>query len=453
MDNIPPQSLEMEESIIASCLIDDKAVPDIIDLLSPDDFYRSSNKKIFQAITDLANQKEPIDLISLTEKLKGEGFLSEIGGAAYLARIIDEIPMATNPEYTAGKLRNLSTLRKMIDVSREIQASCFGTTGNVLEVLDNAQKQILAIDPRGTGDGFVRMGSVLDSAIERLEEMGKTSGVTGVPTGFTDLDRLTAGFQGSDLITLAARPSMGKTALALNMAGYQASKQIPVSFFSLEMAKEQLTYRQLSGYSGINSTKFRTGNLSGEDWQKITKTSSMLYEWPLYIDDIPSLSYGELRRRIRRGVKGHGSKIVYIDYLGFIEGDKDASAKTYEIQSITRALKGVAKEFNIPVVLICQLNRDCEKRPNKRPILSDLRDSGSIEQDSDVVLFLYRDAKYVKKLDSDGLERPEYTRVKNLAELDVAKQRNGPTDRIGLVWQEEYTRFQNYQREERDYYK
>ncbi|MEW6671775.1 MAG: replicative DNA helicase [Thermodesulfobacteriota bacterium] len=434
-----PQAIEYEESILSSCLFGD--ADQVVELLGPEDFYPTKHQQIFRAICGLVKNGVAVELTSLAATLRDSGELKEIGGASYLASLTDQIPVATNIEYFAGKIRDKSVLRNLLISSQETIRDCLDNSNESATIIDRAKCRLDAVTERAGSIGQGKAVSYRDLAVEagdRYEDLYKSKGaITGIASGFHVLDSTLCGFQAGDLDIIAARPSMGKTALALNIAGYVASKGIPVAYFSLEMSASQLFDRQVAGESGINLQKFRTGRFESVDWEKITAAQGKVYGWPVYIDDTPALHYQEIRRRAWGLKKRHGIGLVIIDHLQLIKGDKEAT-RDREIGSITAGLKATAKELNLPVILLSQLNRQLEIRPNphKRPKLSDLRDSGNIEQDADVITFLYRPAVY-----EDQESFPGHT------ELIIAKHRNGPTGMIKLLWNEKITTFRNFQKE------
>ena len=431
MDKPLPQSTDYEESVLSSCFMGDAG--EIVDLLAPTDFYRTSHSKIFQAIHDLHKKGVDVNIISVVDKLTDAKCLGECGGAIYIASLLD-VPIATNIRHFCGKVKDKAIQRDLIKECNEITNLCFNET-DVEKIIDEAQRRIELISNRtieNRGSAAKPYKDLVIEQTDRLEERSKLTGtITGVSTGFFMLDHVLCGMQPSDLIILTARPSMGKTAFALNIAGNMGKMGEPVAIFSLEMSEEQLIDRQVAGESGVNSQKFRNGRFSKEDWTKIQKVQSRIYEWPVYIDDTAALHYREIHRRAWQLKKKHGIKAIFVDHLQLVRGDKD-STRDREIGSITAGLKATAKELKIPVVLLSQLNRSLETRGpgKKRPVISDLRDSGNIEQDADVIAFLYRPAVYGETEDYLGH-----------TELAIAKQRNGPTGLINLRWNETITRF------------
>lgn len=439
--NQPPASIEMEQSILASCLIYSEDMIKSLELLKPNDFYKKGHGLIFETISNLYNKKEPVDIVTVSEKLKNKA--NEIGGLSYLAKLT-EMPVAVNIEHTANIIKKHATLRQIINISQETTKKCFeAQADNVEDIIDSLQTKTLELDLDNNKTDFVKISSLLKNTIDDLERRSKSkTKTTGIPSDFKTLDMITCGFQPSDLIILAARPSMGKTALALNIMRNIARNNIKSAIFSLEMANPQLLSRWLAIESGVNSQRFRSGAIETENWKNIMLAASKMDNWPIWIDDAPKQSHHEISRKIRKLYKQEKVKIVFIDYLGFVDGTKSYS-KTEEVESITRSLKSLAKELGITVVLLCQLNRQCEMRNDKRPMLSDLRDSGAIEQDADIVMFLYRHERYVKKYDSNRRMNQSFIDCQGKAELNVAKQRNGPCGVVNLKWDEKTTMFES----------
>ena len=433
---LPPQNIEAEEAIISAILIDNDALLDVIEVLGPQDFYRTAHQKIYAAITDLFDKAEPVDLVTLANKLKEMGQLEKIGGASYLARLVDTVPLAVNARHYAKIIHDKASLRRLIEKANAIIKRCFEERGEADDVVDFAESAVFEISEKKARQSFFPLSKIILGNIETLEEnQGNRSLVTGVPTGFTQLDTLTSGLQNSDLIILAARPSMGKTALALNIARNAAVEaNIPVAVFSLEMSKEQLSLRMLCSEARIDSSRLRGGFFSMEDWHRLTDAAGILSECPIYIDDSPSLSAMEIRAKARRLKMDKNIGLIIIDYLQLMQGRSSAERRDLEISEISRALKALAKELELPVMALSQLNRMLEQRTDKRPRLSDLRESGALEQDADVVAFIYRDEVYNK--DEDNPNR-------GTAEILLSKQRNGPTGDVYLTFLNSYTRFEN----------
>jgi replicative DNA helicase len=439
--NLPPQNIEAEESIISAILIDNNTLLDVIEILSPDDFYRTAHQKIYAAITDLFDKTEPIDLVTLANKLKEKGQLEEIGSASYLARLVDTVPLAVNAQHYAKIVHDKASLRRLIEQANAIVKRCFEERGNADDVIDFAESAVFEISEKKSQQAFYPLSKIILGNIETLEEnQGNRSLVTGVPTGFNHLDNLNSGFQNSDLIILAARPSMGKTALALNIARNAAvDANIPVAIFSLEMSKEQLSLRMLCSEARIDSSRLRGGFFSMEDWHRLTDAAGILSESPIYIDDSPSLTAMDIRAKSRRLKMDKNIGLIVIDYLQLMQGRVGAERRDLEISEISRALKALAKELDLPVLALSQLNRMLEQRTDKRPRLSDLRESGALEQDADVVAFIYRDEVYNKEEDNPS---------KGVAEILLSKQRNGPTGDIYLTFLKSFTRFESLASEE-----
>lgn len=439
--HLPPQNLEAEESIISAILIDNDTLLDILEILSPDDFYKTAHQKIFAAITELFTKSEPVDLVTLTNLLREQNRLEEIGGATYLARLVDTVPLAVNAQHYAKIVYDKACLRRLIEKSNAIARRCFEDRGNVDNVIDFAESSIFEISENKIKPSFYHIGQIIEGNIDALEErQGNRALVTGVATGYTKIDDLTSGFQQSDLVILAGRPGMGKTAFALNIAKHAAvDANIPVVIFSLEMSKEQLSMRMLSSEARVDSSRMRKGFISQDDWIKITDAAGILSEAPIFIDDAPDINVMEIRAKSRRLKLEQDIGLIIVDYLQLMKGPISAERRDLEISEISRSLKALAKELDLPVVALSQLNRELEKRSDKRPQLADLRESGALEQDADVVAFIYRDELY---------NRDENNPNRGTAEIIVAKQRNGPTGNVKLTFLDTYTRFANYSPEE-----
>ncbi len=433
---LPPQHIEAEESIISAILRDNNTLLDVIEILAPEDFYRTAHQKIFIAIIDLFDKTEPIDLVTVTNRLKEKGQLEEIGGASYLSRLLDTAPPAVNAPHHAKIVHDKASLRRLIEKSNAIVKRCLKEQGDADDIIDFAETAIFEITENKSQQAFYPISKIILGNIETLEEnQGNRSLVTGVPTGFSHLDNLTSGFQNSDLIILAARPSMGKTALALNIARNAAVEaNIPVAIFSLEMSKEQLSLRMLCSEARIDSSRLRSGFFSMEDWHRLTDAAGLLSESPIYIDDSASLTAMDIRAKARRLKMDKNIGLIIIDYLQLMQGRVGAERRDLEISEISRAMKALAKELNLPVLALSQLNRMLEQRTDKRPRLSDLRESGALEQDADVVAFIYRDEVYNKEEDNPS---------RGVAEILLSKQRNGPTGDVYLAFLNSFTRFEN----------
>ena len=436
---VPPHNIEAEQAILGGILINNDAMNQVMDILSADAFYREAHKNLFEGMIELYNNNEPIDLITLSQYLTGKNVFEKAGGTDYLTSLVDAVSTSAGIAYHAEIVRDLSVRRKLITQCSVISESCFQNWEKTDEVLDRAEQVIFDIAEDKIGDGFSSMEDVIKSSFRKLESVSEHEGfVTGVPTDFYDFDRLTAGLQPSDLIIIAGRPSMGKTALALNI-GYNAAAKTKrgVAIFSLEMSKLHLGMRLLGFHSGINATKLRTGFLRDTDWMHLTETANHLSELPIFIDDTSGLSVLEMKAKCRRLKKKRDLCLIIIDYLQLIQGRRSAESRQLEISEISRSLKAIAKDLDVPVIALSQLNRKVEDRPNKKPQLSDLRESGAIEQDADVIAFIYRDEVY----------HPTTEENKNIAEINVAKQRNGPTGFFKLTFQKELTRFRDYTEE------
>ena len=432
---LPPQSIEAEQSIISAILLDNETLFEVLDILRPEDFYRSAHQKIFVAISELFTKNEPCDLVTLTEILKNKGDLDQIGGGTYLASIVDTAPVAVNAVHYARIIHNKASLRRLIEKANAIVKKCFEEQGDVDEVIDFAESSVFEISEHKINPAFFSISQIIDKNFETLEERQANKAlVTGVSTGFSRLDTMTAGLQPSDLIILAARPSMGKTSLALNIARNAAiDADTAVAIFSLEMSKEQLSMRMLCSEARIDSNRLRSGFFNRGDWDKLTDAGSLLSDAPIFIDDSANISAIEIRAKARRLKMDKNIGLILIDYLQLMRGRSSAERRDLEISEISRSLKGLAKELNIPIVALSQLNRKLEERGDKRPMLSDLRESGALEQDADVVAFIYRDEVYNKESNNPN---------RGKAELILAKQRNGPVGTVHMAFLNTYTRFE-----------
>jgi replicative DNA helicase len=433
--NVPPQNIEAEESVLSRILLESTTLLEVVEILEPADFYRTSHQKIFAAMTDLFNRNEPIDTVTVANHLKESGQLEQVGGAAYLARLLDVPPAVDAPHY-AGIIHDKAVLRRLIEKSNAIAKRCFLEQGNADDIVDYAEASIFEVTEKKARQAFYPLSKLIDGNIDFLEEKQKNKSlVTGVPTGFTQLDHLTSGLQNSDLIILAGRPSMGKTALALNIARNAAvDGGVPVAIFSLEMSKEQLSLRMLCAEARIDSSRLRSGFFSMEDWERVTEAAGVLSAAPIFIDDSASLSAMDVRAKARRLKMEKNIGLIIIDYLQLMQGRAGAERRDLEISEISRGMKALAKEISLPVIALSQLNRMLEQRTDRRPRLSDLRESGALEQDADVVAFIYRDEVYNKE---------ETNPRKGIAEVILAKQRNGPTGDALLTFLAAYTRFEN----------
>ena len=434
---LPPQNIEAEQAVLGTVLIQDKALLKVIDLLQPGDFYRDAHKSIYAAMMALFDKHEPHDLITVTGLLSDQNKLEDVGGAAYLASLTDIIPFTGTLVHHARIIRKKSILRRLIQTSTEVAARCYDAQDDIDTLVDEAEKTIFEIAHSKKGEGFQPMSSVVPKAFDRINRLfDKQEHITGVATGYDELDRITAGLQPAEMIILAARPSMGKTALAMNIVQHAAMiGKVPVAVFSLEMSVESLALRMLCSLGPIDSQRIRTGRLIDSDWPKLTRATGMLSEAPIYIDDTPGLTVLEMRAKARRLKSEQDLGLIVVDYLQLMQGKSSSENRAQEISDISRSLKAMAKELNVPVLALSQLNRSLENRTDKRPQLADLRESGAIEQDADVIMFIYRDEVY---------NRAEGNPNRGLAEIIVGKQRNGPTGVIKLSFLGEYTKFENY---------
>ncbi|HEY8350344.1 MAG TPA: replicative DNA helicase [Clostridia bacterium] len=436
---VPPHNIEAEQAVLGCMLLDSDVIPTVTELIRSSDFYREDHREICEAIIDIVEKAGPVDIITVAEQLQQRGTLEKVGGIDYLASITSAVPTTANARHYAKIVEEKSLLRKLIKASQEIAGMSYEGAEEAEFVLDKAEKTIFDIIERRSTQGFTHIKDVLLETFNRLEELyNSKSPITGVPTGFTDLDMKTAGLQNSDLILIAARPGMGKTAMALNIAQYAAvQKHVPVALFNLEMSKDQLVNRMLCSEVMVDSHKMRTGKLDDEDWKKIARALGPLSEAPIYIDDTPGLTVMDIRAKCRRLKLEKKLGLVVIDYLQLMRGRGKTENRQQEVSEISRSLKILAKELNVPVVTMSQLSRGPESRTDHRPMLSDLRESGAIEQDADIVMFLYRDDYY--NPDSDK---------KNIAEVIVAKHRNGSTGTVYLKWFDKYTKFANLGKDE-----
>jgi len=432
---LPPQNLEAEQSVLGGILIENYSINKVVEVLKPDDFYREAHRKIYKALIDLSERDEPADLITLTNELRNNDHLDSIGGASYVASLIDSVPTAANIEYYAKIVKEKSILRKLIQTSTEIITQSYEDRGDVEGFLDEAERAIFDISENRVRPSFYPIRDIVKESFKILERLyEKKELVTGIPSGFKDLDRMTAGFQPSDLIIVAGRPSMGKTAFCLNLAQYAAiQKKIPIAIFSLEMSKEQLGIRMLCSEAHVEGTRLRSGFLSESDWPRLTIAAGNLSDASIYIDDSAALTILELRAKARRLKIEHGGLgMLIVDYLQLMKGRTRVESRQQEISEISRSLKALAKELNIPVIAVSQLSRKTEERTGNRPQLSDLRESGAIEQDADLILFIYRDEIY---------NRSEENPNKGKAEIIIGKQRNGPTGKVELAFLDKFTTF------------
>ena len=431
-----PNDVEAEQAVLGAMIIDKEAIANVMEIVKPDDFYREDSREVFSAIMDLFENSKPIDIVSIKEQLRLRGTLDAVGGIPFIAELSTKVPTAANVEYYAKIVEEKSILRKLIHSSNDISNMGYAATEEVQDIVDAAEKKIFDIVQKRNVKGFTPIKNVLVDNMEKLEELYNQKGyITGLSYGFTDLDMKTAGLHNSDLILIAARPAMGKTAFALNIAQYVAvHEKVPVAIFSLEMSKEQLVNRLLSCEGMIDAQKMRTGKLEEDDWGKLAQAMSVLSDAPIYIDDTPGQTVMDIRAKCRRLKLEKGLGLIVIDYLQLMQGSskRGGENRQQEVSDMSRALKIMAKELDVPVITLSQLSRAPDGRPDHRPVLSDLRESGAIEQDADMVMFIYRDDYY----------NPE-TEEKNISEIILAKHRGGSTGTVKLVWMGQFTKFAN----------
>lgn len=434
---IPPHDIDAEQAVLGSMLTDREAVNAAIEVLKEEAFYREDNRAIYQAIVNLYNKSEPIDIITLKDELESMGKFEQVGGFDYLSSLPDKVPTTANVQKYIKIVEEKSILRNLIKTANEIIELGYDPAEDVEDIMDGAEKRIFDLMQSKNQKGYTPIKDVLVESFTKLEELyNRKQHITGVPTGFAELDYKTAGLHGSELILIAARPAMGKTAFALNLATNAALRgNAPVAIFSLEMSKDQLVNRILCSEAMVDSNKVRTGKLGEDDWVKLAGAIGPLSEAEIYIDDTPGISVTEIRTKCRKLSIDKGIGLVVIDYLQLVQGSKRAGSREQEIAEISRSLKILAKEINVPVIALSQLSRAVEQRPDHRPMLSDLRESGSIEQDADIVMFLYRDDYYNKESEK-----------KDIAEVIIAKQRGGQTGTVELLWMGQYTKFVNLER-------
>jgi len=435
---IPPHSLQAEQSVLGGLMLDNECWDVVADRVSADDFYRKDHKLIFNAIGTLAKRDEPFDVVTISETLELENTLNDVGGLAYLGGLAKDTPSAANISSYADIVRMRSVRRQLIHIGNEISDSGFNTEGKeISELLDQAETKVFKIAEQGSKgqNGFESIKNLLAIAVDKIQELHESqNSITGVSTGFKDLDEMTSGLQPADLIIVAGRPSMGKTSFAMNLAENVAIQtKMPVAVFSMEMPGDSLAMRMMSSLGRIDQHKVRTGQLDDDEWPRMQSSINLLAEANLFIDDTAALSPVEVRARARRLMKENGQLgLIVLDYLQLMQSPSSSESRVAEISDISRSLKALAKELNVPVVALSQLNRNLEQRPNKRPVMSDLRESGSIEQDADVIMFIYRDEVYNEDSDDKGL-----------AEIIIGKQRNGPIGTCRLTFFGQYTRFEN----------
>jgi len=438
---LPPHSLEAEQSLIGGLLLDNTAWEKIADLVTGEDFYRDDHRRIYQHIAKLVDVGRPADVVTVFESLEKSGEAEQAGGLAYLTEIANNTPSAANIRRYAEIVHERAILRKLVTIGDEIAASALTPSGKDAKILlDEAEARVFEIAEAGARhiSGFQSIQPLLKQVVDRVQELydrDNPSEVTGIPTGFADLDGKTAGLQPTDMLIVAGRPSMGKTSFALNIAEHVAvEKRLPVAIFSMEMSGTQLATRFISSVGRINMQKILNGRLSDDDWKRLTMAMGKLYEAPIYVDETPNLNPIDLRARARRLARQHGSLgLIVIDYLQLMSGMRETDNRTTELSEISRSVKALAKELHVPILALSQLNRSLEHRADKRPVMSDLRESGALEQDADVIMFIYRDEVY-------NPDSPD----KGTAELIIGKHRNGPTGMVRMTFLGEFTRFENF---------
>ncbi len=437
IQRLPPQDIEAEMAVLGAMFLEKDAVGKAIEILDESCFYKTAHQKLFRTAVELYDHQEPIDVITMADALKKKGILEEVGGNYYLIQLAEKVPSAANVEYYAKIVLEMALLRRLINVTTDITNRAYEHKGDVYSLLDAVEKEIFVLSDRRLKKGFVSIYQTMHETFERIESFhGKQGGVTGVPSGFVELDEKTSGFQNSDLIVVAGRPSMGKTAFCLNIArNASVGYGIPVGIFSLEMAAYQLAMRMLCSEARVDSHAVRTGKLPPEEWQKLSLSVGVLAEAPIYIDDTPAMSILEIKAKARRLKYEKNIGLLIIDYLQLIQGPPQSESRQQEISAISQALKALAKELNIPVIALSQLSRAVESRGgDRRPVLSDLRESGAIEQDADVVIFIYRPEVYGR------------TEQEGIAEIIIGKQRSGPIGTVKLAFVKEYVLFANLTR-------
>ncbi|MBL7151407.1 MAG: replicative DNA helicase [Candidatus Omnitrophica bacterium] len=437
LEKVPPQNLEAETAVLGSMLFDENAISVAVELLTPDSFYKDTHRKVFEAILGLYKLNRAVDLITLNAELKNSGRLEEIGGVSFLTALANSVPTAANIEHYARIVKEKSILRTLINNATRIVSLCYESDGSVDKIVDDAERFIFEVSDTKTHTSYLHLKEIVKDSIEAIDRLyQKKAHVTGIPTGYIDFDTITAGLQSSDLIVVAGRPSMGKSAFALGVAEYAGVvEKIPLAIFSLEMSKEQLVQRMLCSHAKVDAHKVRTGYLATSDWPRLTSAAGKLSEAPIFIDDSPAISVMELRAKARRLKAHHDIQLIIVDYLQLMRGSSGIESRQQEISEISRSLKALARELHVPLIAISQLSRAVESRTDHRPQLSDLRESGAIEQDADVVALLLREEYYNPASEHQGT-----------AEVIIAKQRNGPVGSLRLTFIKEYTRFENISR-------
>lgn len=434
LEKLPAQNIEAEMAVLGSMIIDDTAISVAAEFIDSSAFYREAHKKIFEAILELSNSNKAVDIITLTDELKRKGLLDEVGGVSFLAALANTVPTAANISHYVNIVKEKSVLRALANNATRIVAMCYESEGNIDELVDSAERLIFEVSDRKSQTTYAHLKEVIKDAIDTIDRLyQRKAHVTGIPTGFVEFDIKTAGLQSSDLIVVAGRPSMGKSAFALNIVEYAGIvEKLPVAFFSLEMSKEQLVQRMLCAHAKVDAHKVRTGYLAPSDWPRLTAAAGKLSEAQIFIDDTPAISIMELRAKARRIKMHHDIQLIVLDYLQLMRGKISSESRQQEISEISRSLKALARELNVPIMAISQLSRAVEMRQDHRPQLSDLRESGAIEQDADVVVLILREEYYNPTPENQGQ-----------AEIIIAKQRNGPVGSLKLTFIKEYAKFEN----------
>lgn len=437
IERIPPQNIDAEKSVLGSMLLEKDAIFSVVEILKPGDFYRDAHRVVFEAVTSLANRGEPVDLVTVAEELRQRGVLEQVGGVSYLTTLVNCVPTAANAAHYARIVEEKSILRSLISAATRVAQMGYEAGLETDKILDEAEHAIFEVTQKRNAQGFVPLRSILIDAFMRIEKLySEKGGLTGIPSGYPDLDRMTSGWQSSDLIIIAARPSMGKTTFTLNLAQKAAvDMKLPVAYFSLEMSKEQLAQKLLCAEAKVDSQRLRTGQLADSDWPLLSYALGRLSEANIFIDDTPGISAMEVRAKARRLKAEHQLRLIFIDYLQLMQSRSRSENRQQEVAEISRSLKALARELDLPVIACSQLSRAVEQRTQKVPSLADLRESGSLEQDADIVAFLYRDDYY----------NPD-SEKKNITELIIAKHRNGPTGTVEMLFQKEYSRFDSLEK-------
>ncbi len=435
---VPPHNLEAEESVLGAVMLSADAANVALEKLQAEDFYKPANQIIFEAIVGLFDHNQPIDAVTVSDALRRTNQLDRVGGVGYLTGLLDTVPESSNVGYYAEIVEETSARRRLLRAGAVVASMALQTDRTIDDVLDAAEQEVFRVSEQKVGDGLAAVGPMLQETLERIEELGtRGEEITGLSTGFRDLDGRLAGLHPANLVVIAARPSMGKTALALNIAQNIAESDHPVALFTLEMSREEVVLRLLSAMAGVDSHKLRTGQLGPELWQRVVRETSRLYQMPFFVDDSPDLTVTSIRAKCRRLARKRGLDLVVVDYLQLMQSSGRSENRQQEIADISLSLKNLARELRVPVIAVSQLNRALEQRENKRPRLGDLRESGAIEQDADVVMFIYRDEYY-----NPGGDQP------GVAEVNIAKHRSGATGLIMMNFAAEFTRFRNYTSDE-----